>query len=192
MEQHEAGELPGSRPYRSHKLPACTVCRQRKGRCHVDDPTLPCRYCRRKSLTCDHGLNSKKLIRRHQTQQHGPQHQSPITQAPTDSPRRHDSSLVQMSFGEMQTLDDSSPIMVNPTMAEDLDVLERHLAPRNVAEVAEAQPYVRISNTLDESIVYRTVPRIRKGLQSTSSPGVRQREIMENVLGELHVAVIQL
>jgi hypothetical protein len=82
--------------------------------------------------------------------------------------------------------------MVDPTMADDIDVLERHLASRNVADSSGAQRYVRISSGPGESIVYRTVPRLRKGLQSTTDPGVAQREIMENVLGALAIHVIQL
>lgn len=82
--------------------------------------------------------------------------------------------------------------MVDPTMADDIDVLERYLASRNVADGPGAQRYVRISNSPGESIVYRTVPRLRKGLQSTTDPGIAQREIMENVLGGLAIHVIQL
>lgn len=82
--------------------------------------------------------------------------------------------------------------MVDPTMADDLDVLERHLASQTAADGPGTQRYVRISNSPGESIVYRTVPRLRKGLQSTTDPGVAQREIMENVLGILTIHVIQL
>lgn len=82
--------------------------------------------------------------------------------------------------------------MVDPTMADDLDVLERHLASQTAVDGPGAQRYVRISNSPGESIVYRTVPRLRKGLQSTTNPGVAQREIMENVLGTLTIHVIQL
>jgi len=82
--------------------------------------------------------------------------------------------------------------MVDPTMADDIDILERHLASRTTADSPGAQRYLRISSSPGESIVYRTVPRLRKGLQSTIDPGVAQREIMENVLGALAIHVIQL
>lgn len=82
--------------------------------------------------------------------------------------------------------------MVDPTMADDLDVLERHLIARTPAGGADTQRFVRISNTSGESIVYRNVPRLRQGLQSTTRPGVAQREIIENVLGSCTPHVIKL
>jgi hypothetical protein len=108
------------------------------------------------------------------------------------SPQGATTSLPQMSFEQMQAPSESSPVMVDPTMADDLNVLERHLASRTPLEGSDVRPYVRISNGPDESIVYRTVSRLRKGLQSTESPGVAQREIMENVLGPLTTHVITL
>lgn len=187
MDQRQ--ELPEGRPYRSHKFPACTACRHRKGRCHVEDPTQPCRYCRQRSLACDHGVgaNAPRGHRKH-TQRNS---QRPRTGAISDAPAEN-SLLPQISFDDMQTPSESSPVMVDPTMADDIDVLERHLASRNVSDSPVAQRYVRISGSPGESIVYRTVPRLRKGLQSTTEPGVTQREIIENVLGALTVHVIQL
>jgi len=108
------------------------------------------------------------------------------------SPQGHASSLPQMSFEQMQAPSESSPLMVDPTMADDLDVLERHLTSKVPLEGFDTRPYVRVSNGPGESIVYRTVSRLRKGLQSTDSPGAAQREIMENVLGPLVTHVIKL
>jgi hypothetical protein len=189
----EQAELqPGIRPYRSHKLPACTACRHRKGRCHVDDPTQACRYCRQRSLACDHGLNAKTTsLRKAQVQKRMSRNHDHTTEG-SMSPQADTSSLPQMSFEQMQAPSESSPVMVDPTMADDLNVLERHLASRTPLERSDVRPYVRISNGPDESIVYRTVSRLRKGLQSTESPGVTQREIMENVLGSLTTHVIKL
>jgi hypothetical protein len=177
------------RPYRSHKFPACTTCRHRKGRCHVEDPTQPCRYCRQRSLACDNGTGVRaSRVQRGDTHRRT---QEPTAEPSTDSPARG-SSLPRISFDEMQTPSESSPVMVDPTMADDLDVLERHLASQTIVDGLGAQHYVRISTSPGESIVYRTVPRLRKGLQSTKTPGVAQREIMENVLGSLTIHVIQL
>jgi hypothetical protein len=185
---------PGSRPYRSHKLPACTACRHRKGRCHVDDPAQACRFCRHRSLACDHGLNAKTTsLRKSQAQKRMPwTHASTVEASMSQQGDSDTTSLPQMSFEQMQAPSESSPVMVDPTMADDLNVLERHLASRTPLEGSDVRPYVRISNGPDESIVYRTVSRLRKGLQSTESPGVAQREIMENVLGPLTTHVITL
>jgi hypothetical protein len=43
--------------------------------------------------------------------------------------------------------------MVDPTVADDLDVLERHLASQTVVDGPGAQRYVRVSNSPSESIV---------------------------------------
>ncbi|KAK6363700.1 hypothetical protein TWF730_001120 [Orbilia blumenaviensis] len=40
------------RPYRSHKVPACARCRQRKIRCKIDLPNQPCLFCREKGVAC--------------------------------------------------------------------------------------------------------------------------------------------
>ena len=77
-------------------------------------------------------------------------------------------------------------------MAEDVDILERHLASQNASNMPERRPYVRLSSANGESIVYRTVARRREGLQQTSTPGLSQLEIIENVLGSLKAEVIKL
>jgi hypothetical protein len=41
-----------SRPYRSHKIPACDRCRRRKIRCVVDLTGQPCLFCRMQNATC--------------------------------------------------------------------------------------------------------------------------------------------
>jgi hypothetical protein len=43
----------GSRPYRSHRYPACVICRKRKTRCirNIDDQA--CRFCQRQGLNCE-------------------------------------------------------------------------------------------------------------------------------------------
>jgi hypothetical protein len=188
-----AGEVqhPEARPYRSHKLPACSVCRQRKGRCEVDDPALPCRYCHRRKLDCDHtvnrpgaGLTNREdrtpVAKRARTANGN----AVANTAPTPIDRQ--------PHGNIQEGEECSPVMVNPSMAEDIDILERHLAVQNGSNVSETRPYVRLRSANGESVVYRTVARRRKGLQQTSMPGLSQLEIIENVLGPLKTEVIQL
>lgn len=41
-----------SRPYRSHKIPACGRCRKRKLRCSVDIPGQPCELCHAATAVC--------------------------------------------------------------------------------------------------------------------------------------------
>lgn len=104
-------------------------------------------------------------------------------------------SIEQRPLGDVQVSEDteeSSPVMVNPSMAEDVDILERHLASQGGPNVPERRPYVRLCSASGESIVYRTVARRRKGLQQTATPGLLQLEIIENVLGPLKTEVIKL
>lgn len=82
--------------------------------------------------------------------------------------------------------------MVNPSMAEDVAVLERHMASQNQPGGSEKRPYVRLSAANGETIVYRTVAKRRKGLQQAATAGTVQLEIIENVLGPLTVDVIKL
>jgi hypothetical protein len=103
--------------------------------------------------------------------------------------------IEQRPLGDAQApeeAEESSPVMVNPSMAEDVDILERHLASQGGPTVPERRPYVRLCSASGESIVYRTVARRRKGLQQTATPGLLQLEIIENVLGPLKTEVIRL
>ncbi|GAB7330738.1 hypothetical protein MBLNU13_g02284t3 [Cladosporium sp. NU13] len=188
MESSTEGlQHPRVRPYRSHKVPACSACRQRKGRCEVDDPSVPCQYCRRRKLDCDHAVR----------QQSAQKDRSP----PAKRSRKANIAAVanaaptsagQQLLGNIQEDDESSPVMVNPSMAEDVDVLEQHLATQNAFNVPERRTYVRLSSANGESIVYRRVARRREGLRQTPTPGLSQLEIIENVLGPSKTEVIKL
>jgi hypothetical protein len=101
-------------------------------------------------------------------------------------------SVGQQLLGDVQEGEESSPVMINPSMAEDVDILEQHLATQDASNAPERRPYVRLSSVNGESIVYRTVARRREGLQQTSTPGLSQLEIIENVLGPLKTEVIKL
>nr|OQO22326.1 hypothetical protein B0A51_13043 [Rachicladosporium sp. CCFEE 5018] len=82
--------------------------------------------------------------------------------------------------------------MIEPTMVDDLNVLERHLAPHSPNDRSETKSYVRVSSGSDGPVMYRPTPKVRPGWQSTAIPGLMQREIMENVLGSRTTDVIKL
>lgn len=178
---------PEARPYRSHKLPACSACRHRKGRCEVDDPSVPCRYCRRRKLDCDHAAGQQSAEK-----DRVPLAKRARTASSVVVANAAPASIGQQLLGNVQQDEESSPVMVNPSMAEDVDILERHLASQNGSNVHERRPYIRLSSANDESIVYRTVARRREGLQQASTPGLSQLEIIENVLGLWKTEVIKL
>ena len=85
---------------------------------------------------------------------------------------------------------DSSPLLMNPTMAEDVDVTERYLTAVSGSE--GTRPYIHVSHAGDESIVYHRIPRRRKGLSLAVDAGKTQREILEQVLGPFRTDVIKL
>lgn len=45
-------EMGNSRPYRSHRFPACAFCRQRRVRCAVEEQGQPCRLCQKADIEC--------------------------------------------------------------------------------------------------------------------------------------------
>jgi hypothetical protein len=101
-------------------------------------------------------------------------------------------SVGQQLLSNVQDGEESSPVVVGPSMAENVEILERHLVPQNGSDVIERRLYVRLSSDNGESIVYRTVARRREGLQQTSTPGLSQLEIIANVLGPLKTEVVKL
>lgn len=54
-------------------------------------------------------------------------------------------------------------MLMNPPMAEDLNVLDQYLTSGAAGSVTFSEPYVRVSSTSkDDSIVYLSVPRQRE------------------------------
>jgi hypothetical protein len=77
-------------------------------------------------------------------------------------------------------------------MAEDITVLEQYLTYNPTGAQFIAKPYRTVSTTSGNPIVYLTVPRIRKGLKSSTDSGRTQREIIEQVLSPFAAEVRQL
>ena len=179
-----------TRPYRSHKVPACDVCRQRKIRCHVDIPLQPCRSCRERGQRCsfsqtrDQAKEGPALLRstkRLRTSSNiGSKHRSAYDGLPHAAHEQFTSPV------------DSSSLIVQPTMAEDIEVLQSCLTPSSPAEAVTAKPYSRVTHASGESIMYLTIPRWRKGRRLFKDPGKAQREIMEQVLGPYKEDVVKL
>ena len=108
-----------ARPYRSHRHPACKTCRQRKIRCHVDDANQPCRFCAERRLQCAPGQGSYHLspdssLRR-------------AEKAASSRRREYDASSRTARQDMFLSPHESSTIIVDPAMAEDIDILERYL-----------------------------------------------------------------
>ncbi|RMY85626.1 hypothetical protein D0864_07262 [Hortaea werneckii] len=87
---------------------------------------------------------------------------------------------------------DESSVIMNPTMAEDIEVVEHYLPPEANKDGATTKPYSLVPSAEGKPIIYLTVPRRRRGLRTDANPGSTQREILEQILGPLKEAVIRL
>lgn len=178
-----------SRPYRSHRVPACSVCRRRKIRCVVEQNGQGCRFCRRRNLACDgiYGGNASQL-----SQSHRPHGEHAVI-SDTDREREITSHGGERTvLAPISSASESSPMLMNPPLAEDVDILERYLTSHTDQNAEANTPYIQVSNTGGESIVYHKVPRHRKGLNIAVNAGKVQREILEHVLGSMRDGLISL
>lgn len=188
MESSQVATRSESRPYRSHKVPACDLCRNRKIRCNVDVPGQACRFCREKQLTCEFRQRSA-----HSEQADGPVKRRRTQQQVTPSTTSRDEVGGLAQFPSIAgTSPDQSSLILNPPMAEDVEALEHYLTSHGRGGGSTAKPYSLIPSAPGKPIVYLTVPRRRKGLHSEINPGARQREIMEQILGQHKDDVIRL
>ncbi|GAB1741313.1 hypothetical protein NU219Hw_g6551t1 [Hortaea werneckii] len=87
---------------------------------------------------------------------------------------------------------DESSVIINPTMAEDIEVVEHYLPPEANKDGATTKPYSLVPSAEGRPIIYLTVPRRRRGLRTDTNPGSTQREILEQILGPRKEAVIRL
>jgi hypothetical protein len=77
-------------------------------------------------------------------------------------------------------------------MAEDITILEQYLTHRPTEAQLRAKPYSTVPTTSGGPVVYLTVPRKRKGLETSADPGGTQREIIEQVLSPFATEVRKL
>lgn len=189
------------RPYRSHKVPACGTCRKRKIRCDLDILDQPCRFCREKQLVCQNSVkNSRQRTGSVGSQQFrlGPSHSmqpNGISSEIRPSESTHPSDDMA-SLSQYPAITGTSPtecsIIMNPTMAEDVQVLENYLTSKSLRTSSTCRPYTVVSRGADDPVVYVTVPRRRQGLRTATDPGRAQREILEQILGPLKTELIRL
>ncbi|KAF2704114.1 hypothetical protein K504DRAFT_450869 [Pleomassaria siparia CBS 279.74] len=85
-----------------------------------------------------------------------------------------------------------SSLMMNPPMAEDIAILQQLLTSHAAEGTPAARLYSTISNAPGNPIVYLTVPRRRKGLNTAVDPGRTQRDIIEQILSPFATEVRRL
>ncbi|EEH18715.2 hypothetical protein PABG_01034 [Paracoccidioides brasiliensis Pb03] len=201
----------GTRPYRSHKIRACDLCRRRKSRCTVDLPGQSCQLCRLQGADCHYREDLSRLIGPHPYDQRAGDSNHLLSESQISQKRKHtllspnlpgaatsaplatripeslprscsqDGHISPRGFGE--PLGESVHI-VGPVAAEDAQVIERFMPSENSAKGSDAKaPYNVYSNDPKKPILYTTISRRRQGLRTTGIPGESQKEILEQILG---------
>lgn len=181
------------RPYRSHKTPACDLCRTRKIRCHIDIAGQSCKFCRARGIDC---IYSSGTVVSSST---GSSCARPAKRRRRSSPAIRPMGIDNDSPNDIEnfpnvvgTSPTESSLLMNPTMAEDIEVLEKYLTSNPSVTASTSRPYNVISNTPGKPIIYLTIPRRRKGFHMPTEPGKVQREILDQILHPLQSEVIML
>ncbi|KAL2867987.1 putative C6 transcription factor [Aspergillus lucknowensis] len=147
----------GARPYRSHKVRACDLCRKRKSRCTVDIPGQSCLLCRVQGAVCHYqDENNSELPNSHGAELTGwhPDHaeesfhagqkrkRTSDSTSPLQTPRRPEvlpeiqrsNSAVPSRGSErkrhgVEDPQNESVFIVGPVVADDANVIERYMPP---------------------------------------------------------------
>ncbi|KAK2797562.1 hypothetical protein FQN50_009157 [Emmonsiellopsis sp. PD_5] len=212
-ETHTAPLSAGARPYRSHKIRACDLCRKRKSRCTVDLPGESCLLCRVQGADCHYREDQSSTVRPQLYGQgnHANKRLHVEPQVPQKRPRAQQSppsfSGMSTSAGEVEASNQRSPPrdtirrsnghtpaleeplgesvhIIGPVAAEDAQVIERFMPSESSMKRPDTKaPYNVYSNDPRKPILYTTVSRRRQGLRTTGIPGDNQKEIIEQILG---------
>jgi hypothetical protein len=221
----------GARPYRSHKVRACDLCRKRKSRCTVDIPGQSCLLCRVQGADCHYqeeaNADTSVLSAPDQKSWSGPPPLSAIAaaeavpgqkrkrspddiihsaqnipprQQPINGPSPHgtnSSSGRRGSDSRRKDMDDpqnESVLIVGPMVAEDAQVIEKHMPPeqRSLSEEPKSHPYNIYSSDPRKPVLYTTISRRRKGMRKGTPPGENQKEVLEQILGPFKHDLVRL
>lgn len=214
----------GARPYRSHKVRACDLCRKRKSRCTVDIPGQSCLLCRVQGADCHYqeeastdtsvlsAADSKSWPgpaaveaapgQKRKRSPDGLPHlvQNGPPRQPINGPSPHgtnSSSGRRGSDSRRKDMDDpqnESVLIVGPMVAEDAQVIEKHMPPerRSHSEEPTSHPYNIYSSDPRKPVLYTTISRRRKGMRRGTPPGENQKEILEQILGPFKHDLVRL
>lgn len=208
----------GTRPYRSHKFPACTACRQRKIRCHFDQAAAQCTLCREKGWQCVTAAptpNSQKRVRTSIAGDEGrsakrnarsiapADNASPSASASRSSSKHpHQSHSHQNPSGDSeaaaeiaQPLDHpstDSTVIVGPVLVEDIQILGPYLSKGNETKQFNTGRQNTASGPSRNPLLYLSVPRRRRGLQPAKDPGSQQRLVLSQLMGPFTEDLVDL
>ncbi|TGO84476.1 hypothetical protein BPOR_0500g00020 [Botrytis porri] len=198
--------LNESRPYRSHKIPACDRCRKRKLRCEADLSIGPCRICREQGVDCVRSeasrTNKRTNPNRNSTNNIEVSSVRSIKRPRILDPSPSTSSRHENSFPENSTAEQSglqspdysrqerhsvngkSSMIISPIIAEDVQLLEQYMESQARPERSKRERlYDTVSDNPQDPVIYLSVSRRREGLSSSERAGEKQKEILEQILG---------
>ncbi|KAJ5960120.1 uncharacterized protein N7479_007270 [Penicillium vulpinum] len=213
----------GARPYRSHKVRACDLCRKRKSRCTVDIPGQSCLLCRVQGADCHYqeeantdtsvlsvqdskswppmmeAVPGQKRKRSPDGVAHLSQNNIPPRQ-PMNGPSPHGTTSSGGRRGSdprRKTIEDpqnESVLIVGPMVAEDAQVIEKHMPPERTSQSEEpnSHPYNIYSSDPRKPVLYTTISRRRKGMRRGTPPGENQKEVLEQILGPFKHDLVRL
>lgn len=216
----------GARPYRSHKVRACDLCRKRKSRCTVDIPGQSCLLCRVQGADCHyqeepqadtstlsasdnkptwsgaHPVEPVPGQKRKRSPERSPNSGPHISaRQSTNGPSPQDtnsSSGRRGSDSRRKAYDDDrhneSVLIVGPMVAEDAQVIEKHMPPErsSMSEEPKSHPYNIYSSDPRKPVLYTTISRRRKGMRVGVPPGENQKEVLEQILGPFKHDLVRL
>ncbi|KAJ5130966.1 uncharacterized protein N7515_007005 [Penicillium bovifimosum] len=214
----------GARPYRSHKVRACDLCRKRKSRCTVDIPGQSCLLCRVQGADChyqEEGNMEAAIMSAPeskswpaplavdaasgQKRKRSPDDLSRITQngparQPPNGPSPHGTNSSSGRRGsdsrrrDTEDPQNESVLIVGPMVAEDAQVIEKHMPPErtSLSEEPKSHPYNIYSSDPRKPVLYTTISRRRKGMRKGTPPGENQKEVLEQILGPFKHDLVRL
>lgn len=198
-----------SRPYRSHRIPACDFCRRRKSRCTQDLANRPCLLCRLHGIECSRGNVQKGQDGGHQISTPRRRAPKPQSKVQRGSPARpsttqpvhtaEHAAIGGPSGSETGAQIDHTSVadttsqenprqgghIVGPVVARDVQLLDQYMSPvYNLAmSHARPNPYSFYSDDPGNPIVYLKVPRHRGVVPSgNGSAAFKQVETVEKII----------
>jgi hypothetical protein len=95
---------------------------------------------------------------------------------------------------DMDDPQNESVLIVGPMVAEDAQVIEKHMPPERASQSEEpkSHPYNIYSSDPRKPVLYTTISRRRKGMRVGTPPGENQKEVLEQILGPFKHDLVRL
>jgi hypothetical protein len=197
-----------SRPYRSHKLPACDYCRKRKSRCIVDLPGQGCLACRLLNSDCSvestvrsvRSLESEPTTENGSTTRHTRTVRKPLqTNSSEETGRDHNDSVIggsgQVGPSILAPSSENTAHIVGPASASDAHVLQTFLSPNGLGGVQSEQArrtYNVYSDDVEFPVLSQQVPRGRILLSKSNPFSFRPLDILDQLISVHNLELLYL